>query len=168
MRKAIAIDFDGCICSNAWPEIGEPNWDVIQAALEEKRKGTALILWTCRVGVLLDAAVAACAKWGLTFDAVNKNLPERIEHYETESRKVSADEYWDDRAIHMPEPPNVPLTLNELRKMDGEPIWVVIMDGYAPCWMLVKCNAGRAFFSDCFSCGFNDYGKTWLAYQRKS
>ena len=32
MRKAIAIDFDGCLCENAWPEIGAPHWDVIHAA----------------------------------------------------------------------------------------------------------------------------------------
>ena len=24
MRKAIAIDFDGCLCTDAYPEIGHP------------------------------------------------------------------------------------------------------------------------------------------------
>ena len=32
MRKAIAIDFDGCLCTDAYPEIGEPNWPVIRRA----------------------------------------------------------------------------------------------------------------------------------------
>lgn len=101
MRKAIAIDFDGCLCENAWPEIGAPNMDVINAARQEKEKGSALILWTCRAGERLGEAVAWCAGFGLVFDAVNANLPERIEHYQTESRKVSADEYWDDAAVVM-------------------------------------------------------------------
>lgn len=35
MRKAIAIEFDGCLCTNAYPEIGEPNWPVIKRAQAE-------------------------------------------------------------------------------------------------------------------------------------
>lgn len=35
MRKAIAIDFDGCLCTNAYPEIGEPNWPVIRRACKK-------------------------------------------------------------------------------------------------------------------------------------
>ena len=30
MRRAIAIDFDGCICQSKYPEIGEPNGHVIE------------------------------------------------------------------------------------------------------------------------------------------
>lgn len=111
MRKAIALDFDGCLCENAWPEIGAPHWDVIHAALLAQRDGAALILWTCRCGEQLEAAAAWCRDRGLVFDAINENLPERLEHYGTESRKISADEYWDDHAVHMPLPPNDPADL---------------------------------------------------------
>lgn len=99
MRKAIAIDFDGCLCEGVWPNIGKPHWGVIQRAKEEQAKGAGLILWTCRVGECLEEAVAACAEWGLVFDAVNDNLPERISTYGANPRKVNADEYWDDRAV---------------------------------------------------------------------
>lgn len=34
-------------------------------------------------------------------------------------------------------PPNAPLTLEELREMDGEPVWVVELNGYPPHWGLV-------------------------------
>lgn len=98
MRKAIAIDFDGCLCVNKWPEIGAPNMDVISAAIAERENGAALILWTCRVGERLGEAVAWCADFGLEFDAVNANLPERIAVYQNDCRKVCADEYWDDQA----------------------------------------------------------------------
>lgn len=101
MRKAIAIDFDGCLCEPAWPNIGEPHWNVIQYAKEEQGKGAGLILWTCRVGDRLKEAVDACAGWGLIFDAVNDNLPERIAAYGANPRKVNADEYWDDKAVIM-------------------------------------------------------------------
>ena len=29
LPKAIAIDFDGCLCANAYPDIGAPNWEII-------------------------------------------------------------------------------------------------------------------------------------------
>ncbi len=99
MRKAIAIDFDGCLCEWAWPEIGAPHMEVINAAIAERENGAALILWTCRVGERLGEAVAWCAGFGLEFDAVNANLPERIAKYQNDCRKVCADEYWDDQAV---------------------------------------------------------------------
>ncbi|MBR4896507.1 MAG: hypothetical protein IKZ41_08760 [Clostridia bacterium] len=100
MRKIIAIDFDGTLCENAWPKIGAAHEDVIAFAKYERQNGAALILWTCRCGELLDAAVAWCRERGLEFDAVNENLPERVAQYGgTESRKVSADEYWEDLGL---------------------------------------------------------------------
>lgn len=101
MRKAIAIDFDGCLCEWSWPEIGAPHMDVIKAAIQEKKNGAGLILWTCRIGERLDEAVKFCEDLGLTFDTVNANLPERIAAYQNDCRKVFADEYWDDKAIRM-------------------------------------------------------------------
>ena len=98
--KIIAVDFDGCICTEMWPDIGEPNWDVIHALQKEQESGTKLILWTCRCDEHLKEALSACESWGLKFDAVNENIPERVEQYGgTAPRKVSADEYWDDRGI---------------------------------------------------------------------
>ena len=34
-------------------------------------------------------------------------------------------------------PPNDPLNLEELRDMDGEPVWVVEINGYPPHWGLI-------------------------------
>lgn len=101
MRKAIAIDFDGCLCTNAYPEIGEPNWTVIYRAKAEQRAGAGLILWTCREGQLLLNAIAACEGWGLIFDSVNESLPDWIEEFGTRPRKIGATEYWDDKAVNL-------------------------------------------------------------------
>ena len=101
MRKAIAIDFDGCLCAEAYPEIGEPNWPVIQRAKQEQQAGAGLILWTVREGQLLQDALDACKRWGLTFDAVNESLPDWIVAYGNRPRKVGASEYWDDRAVRL-------------------------------------------------------------------
>lgn len=95
----IAIDFDGTLCENKWPAIGEPRLGIIQAAQMAKRDGAILVLWTCREGISLSEALAACANWGLTFDYVNENPKQLIELWGNNPRKIGADEYWDDKAV---------------------------------------------------------------------
>lgn len=98
--KIIAIDFDGTLCENAWPDIGKPNYGLMETVRAYQRLGLAkFILWTCREGEKLEEAVEWCAQYGLHFDAVNENLEETRAQYGRESRKVTADEYWDDRAV---------------------------------------------------------------------
>jgi histidinol phosphatase-like enzyme len=94
----IAIDFDGTLCENAWPEIGAPRNGVITYAKQKKRDGASLILWTNRKGERLEEAVAWCKALGLEFDAVNANVPEIVEKFGGDTRKVYADEYIDDKA----------------------------------------------------------------------
>lgn len=101
LPKAIAIDFDGCLCANAYPDIGAPNWEIIVAAAAEQIAGAGLILWTCREGELLENALEACTRWGLHFDAVNDSLPSWKKFYGNETRKVGATEYWDDKAYRV-------------------------------------------------------------------
>ena len=97
--KTIAVDFDGTLCFSNWPELGEPNRPLIEYLRLQKRSGNKLILWTCRAGEALDKAVAWCQEQGLDFDAVNDNLPEIIEQYGSNSRKITWDYYIDDRAV---------------------------------------------------------------------
>ena len=94
-----AVDFDGTLCENAWPNIGKPNYTLIRILKELREKGDKIILWTCRTADRLDKAIAWCKEQGLEFDTVNENLPEIIGQFGTESRKVFADVYVDDKAI---------------------------------------------------------------------
>ena len=98
--RIVAIDFDGTLCEYAWPDIGEPIPRVIAAVKAEQAKGARLILWTCRCGKLLDEAVEWCRAQGLTFDAVNENLPEVIERFGGDTRKVHCDVYIGDEAVN--------------------------------------------------------------------
>ena len=52
-----------------------------------------------------------------------------------------------------------PLTLDELRQMDGEPVWLVNQNGGR--WVIMS----GAYLWD--SRKNADYGKTWLAYRQK-
>lgn len=94
----IAVDFDGTLCKNCWPDIGEPNYELIDYLMDCRYQGAKVILWTCREGELLDKAVEWCEERGLFFDAVNDNIPESIKEYGGNCRKVSADVYIDDRS----------------------------------------------------------------------
>lgn len=57
------------------------------------------ILWTNRVGEPLETAVKWCEEHGLRLDAVNDNLPESVEFFGTNTRKIYADEFIDDRMV---------------------------------------------------------------------
>ena len=96
--SVIAVDFDGTLCKERWPKIGAPNFLLIRWLIERKAAGDKVILWTCRCGEMLEKAVLWCESMGLTFDAVNANLPENVEKYGNDCRKIFADIYLDDKA----------------------------------------------------------------------
>ena len=71
--QTIAVDFDGTLCYSKWPELDQPNQALIEYLQEWEQN--------------------------LEFDAVNDNLPEIIEFYGHNSRKISCDYYIDDRML---------------------------------------------------------------------
>ena len=97
-RDIIAVDFDGTLCENQWPEIGLPNTKLIKELIYRRKQGDKLILWTNRVDDKLENAVNWCKEHGLEFYAINDNLPEIVESFGSNSRKVFANIYIDDRA----------------------------------------------------------------------
>lgn len=99
--KIIAVDFDGTLCKNAWPEIGEPYGYMISSIKQFREDGYKIILWTCREGDDLEKALSWCAERGLMFDAVNDNLEETKKFFGGNSRKIVADYYVDDKAMRV-------------------------------------------------------------------
>lgn len=94
----IAVDFDGTLCENKYPEIGNPT-PTLDYVKHLKEKGAKIILWTCRCGEQLNAALDFCLKNGLEFDMVNDNLPEHVAKYNNNCRKIYADYYIDDKNL---------------------------------------------------------------------
>jgi hypothetical protein len=93
----IAVDFDGTIVENRYPEIGHEQPFAVETLVRLQQEGQhQLILWTSREGDLLDEAVAWCRKHGLVFYAVNQSNPEEEEQ---EPRKLVADLFIDDRNL---------------------------------------------------------------------
>ena len=103
LPKIIAVDFDGTLFENAWPDVGAPIEKNINKLKAEQADGAKIILWTNRVGEPLEKALAFCEAQDIHLDAVNKNLPEIIKAFGTDCRKIFANEYWDDRAVPMSE-----------------------------------------------------------------
>ena len=165
MRKVIAIDFDGTLFETQYPTILSPRKDVIDRALEEQRNGAALILWTCREGEHLRAALDACKEQGLVFDAVNESLVEWVDAWGNDPRKIGATEYWDDRAVHMGKDTIVPttasltpLTPEELRWLDGKPVWIEDRNDPENCgWTIWETERQDEVLDE-------EYGKSWAAY----
>ena len=91
-----AIDFDGTICTNKWPEIGEPIQSTVNYILAIQEHGDQWILWTMRDGERLDEALKWLDQHGLHPDAVNDNLPQMKAFYGNNPRKVFANYYIDD------------------------------------------------------------------------
>lgn len=94
-----AIDFDGTLCRDEYPNIGKPRKGMIRKVKRLQKKGHKFILWTCREGADLHRAIYWCAENGIWFDGENENLPEMIEKYGTDPRKIGADKYIDDKAV---------------------------------------------------------------------
>ena len=111
----IAVDFDGTLVTDAFPDINKakPNYVILLQLLdrvnqirENEYKDVKLILWTCREdlpeGSYLTDAIDYCKEvLCLEFDAINENTwSEWQQKYSNKVRKIVANEYWDDRAYN--------------------------------------------------------------------
>ncbi len=74
------------------------------------------------------------------------------------------------REIWNQSPPNDPLTLEELRGMEGEPLYIVsgkFEDWRIPYFIDEGAYKGFVQFTDKSAEPLDSYGKAWLAYRRK-
>ena len=94
-----AVDFDNTLAVTRFPEIVEPKAKVVAAVKMLKANGHKIILWTSRAGKDLKDAVEWCTEQGIIFDAVNEPLPEQMDRWGNDTRKVYADFYIDDKAM---------------------------------------------------------------------
>jgi len=122
----IALDFDGTLVGHTFPEIGEPRMWLIERAIQWRKDGDKLILWTCREDVTtsdyahyvprnyLTEAVEYCKSLGLEFDAVNQQLDEIDDPMLKVGRKIFADIYIDDRSAIFNDTEELILNMNDV------------------------------------------------------
>jgi len=104
-RLIIAVDFDGTLCTEEFPKIGEQNWEqkkLMSLLVQLRNMGNKLILWTCRGDneerKYLTEAVDWCGDMGLEFDGINANI-KGLNKPSGWSPKIVADIYIDDKSI---------------------------------------------------------------------
>ena len=96
----IAVDFDGTIVEDRYPEIGREKPFAVQTLKMLAEQRHLIVLWTVREGRSLENALAWCRERGLEFYAVNKAYPEEQTGDDAStSRKLNADIFIDDRNL---------------------------------------------------------------------
>ncbi|BBD46649.1 Hypothetical protein PEIBARAKI_6642 [Petrimonas sp. IBARAKI] len=95
----IAVDFDGTLHTGQWPNIGAAAPYAAEIMRRLKNDGHTLIIWTSRGGELLIDAVNWLLSHDIPFDRVNDNCPLNTEKYGSNSRKVYAHCYVDDKQV---------------------------------------------------------------------
>lgn len=97
--KIIAIDFDGTIVEDKYPKIGKPMIFAFETLKRLETDGHRLVLWTYRHGSKLSEAVDFCADHGIEFYSVNSSFQGEEYDVKTQSRKINADIFVDDRNV---------------------------------------------------------------------
>lgn len=156
----VAVDFDGTLCADAFPEVGAPNRAVIGYVKRLAADGSKIILYTSRENgtrKLLDEAVAFCKEQEIPLYAVNENPGNphaaKIGLKPSDGRKVYADLYIDDKAINPAEIQDMedgdrpkPFALPpEAAATDDR--WQEIMKQAEQCGFIIQAAAGTAFLA---------------------
>lgn len=97
--KIAAVDFDGTVVENAWPEVGKLRPDAREGLQFLKDRGFSIVIWTVRGGDRLQQAKDFLDKERLPYDFVNENDP-RVESFmdRLPYPKIFASMYIDDSA----------------------------------------------------------------------
>ena len=120
----IAVDFDGPLNMGEFPNISIPPPYAIEVMKKLKADGHYLIINTCRCDERLIEAINFLLKVGCPFDRVNENEPNNIAKYNSNSRKIYAHCYIDDRNVGgMPTWPEIYEHVRELEEkyLAGKP-----------------------------------------------
>lgn len=99
---------------------------------------------------------------------ITKFQPEEIDEAIKEINRLAAYEdtgLTPEEIVALVPTPNAPLTLEELREMDGDPVWVCLPDGSHGGWMINYQGWCTNRFASTERYG--TYGKSWLAYRRR-
>ena len=155
----VAVDFDGTLCADAFPEVGAPNQAVIDYVKRLAADGSKIILFTSRENgtrKLLDEAVAFCKAQEIPLYAVNENPGNphaaKIGLKPSDGRKVYADLYIDDKAINPAEIQDMedgdkPKPFELPPEAAADERWQEIMKQAEQCGFIIQAAAETAFLA---------------------
>lgn len=95
----ISIDFDDTIVEGAFPGIGKLKKDADKFINKLYDLGFNILINTCRSGAYEGDAETFLKRTGIKYHYINNNLPQSIEYFKQDCRKLSADVYIDDKSL---------------------------------------------------------------------
>lgn len=96
----IAIDFDGTIVEDKFPEIGEMRDGAKEAINQLYADGYEIIIWSCRNGINKARAIEWLAMNGIKYHKFNESSYHNLKAHDfKDTRKVYADIYIDDKML---------------------------------------------------------------------
>ena len=129
-RFVVAIDFDGVLCREAWPGIGEEMPGALDFLRWLDENDFDRVLWTCR-SYHEDSLpeFEAMMIWlgergfghGSGWAGINRNTDSMVEEYGSRPRKVGYDAIIDDKAVDLWSP-----TVFEADAKTAVPAWLGI------------------------------------------
>lgn len=101
-KKILAIDFDGTIVEDRYPEIGPLRPGAREVINRLWASGRfKIIIWTCRTGEHAITARRFLLLNVVCFDKFNESCQQNIAEYGgVDTRKIYADMYIDDKGLH--------------------------------------------------------------------
>lgn len=122
MKKfVLAIDFDGTIATDSFPEVGVLRKDADTIIRKLYSEGHDIIINTCRTGKYEGLAEYFLKKNDIPYHFINSNLPRVVDFYKQDCRKISADFYIDNRNIGgLPSWKEIYKIINKASKEDSE------------------------------------------------
>lgn len=101
----VAIDFDGTIVEDQFPDIGKMRIGAKEAINKLYDAGYTIIIWTCRTKIHKARCVEFLARNGIKFHYINESCKTNVMKYGgIDTRKVYADIYVDDKGLLKPLP----------------------------------------------------------------
>ncbi|PNP94776.1 hypothetical protein BMT55_00005 [Listeria newyorkensis] len=97
--KYIAVDFDGTIVHDCYPEIGKLIDGAKETLVQIREAGGEIIIWTCREGLDKEACIDFMKNMSIPFDYINCNHPDLIKKFGNDCRKIGAEVYIDDKSL---------------------------------------------------------------------
>ena len=97
----IAIDFDGTIVEDQFPDVGKMIPGAREAINKLYADGYTIIIWSCRTGIKKARAIEWLVMNGIKFHYFNKSCQTNVAaHGGKDTRKVYANLYIDDRMLY--------------------------------------------------------------------
>lgn len=96
-KLVIAVDFDGTIVTAEYPRIGKVRNGAKEVITKWYNEGHTIVINSCRSGNMHKEMVVALVHNGIPFHYVSENSQALIDLYGGDTRKISADIYFDDK-----------------------------------------------------------------------